>query len=327
MISREFAWRVFAREFNDATLEIPAGEERAPSYIVTPLGARINRVYVAGVLTENEKLERNGSIHYRARVSDRTGVFYIYAGQYDPEACNVLSKIEPPEYIALTGKGRKYSPSEGVSYVSIRPESITVVDKSIRDYWLLDVCRNMKERLEAIVEAGQMSEPDYETLVNLGYGPEMSRGIIAALEHYKKIDIESYKNILVDVLRYLVGGNGKEYAGLSDGTKNDAADLDVEFKTGDELANDDGFDEYEFEPTDEDSGAEADLSEHQEKFMEIITSFKGEEYINGIPWHELVATADSKGIEKNLIEEIVNNLLDTGKIYEPMLGRIKLMET
>ena len=32
MISREFAWRVFAREFNDATLEIPAGEERASWY-------------------------------------------------------------------------------------------------------------------------------------------------------------------------------------------------------------------------------------------------------------------------------------------------------
>ena len=44
MISREVAWRVFAGEYNSSNLEIKGEGERAPSYIVTPLGAMINRV-------------------------------------------------------------------------------------------------------------------------------------------------------------------------------------------------------------------------------------------------------------------------------------------
>ena len=49
---RETAWRVFANELNTSTLEIKATEEKMPSYLVSPLGAKINRVLVAGTLTE-----------------------------------------------------------------------------------------------------------------------------------------------------------------------------------------------------------------------------------------------------------------------------------
>ena len=41
---------------------------------------------------------------WRARVSDPTGVFYLSAGQYQPEAAIALSKIKPPTYVAVIGK-------------------------------------------------------------------------------------------------------------------------------------------------------------------------------------------------------------------------------
>ena len=41
---REVAHRVFAAEFDDATLSYSeSDEERAPNYVVTPTGARANR--------------------------------------------------------------------------------------------------------------------------------------------------------------------------------------------------------------------------------------------------------------------------------------------
>ena len=43
-MKRETAWRVFAGEFNDSTVEIKGQGEMSPSYVVTPLGAKINRV-------------------------------------------------------------------------------------------------------------------------------------------------------------------------------------------------------------------------------------------------------------------------------------------
>jgi len=55
--TREVAHRVFAAEFDDASLSYSeSDEERAPNYVVTPTGARVNRLFTAGVLTEVERV-------------------------------------------------------------------------------------------------------------------------------------------------------------------------------------------------------------------------------------------------------------------------------
>jgi RPA family protein len=262
------------------------------------MGAKINRIYVVGVLTDIEKLERNGNTHYRARVSDRTGVFYIYAGQYDPQVIKVLSALEPPAYIAVIGKSRLYSPSEGVTYVSIRPESITVVDKTVRDYWLLDACKSMKLRLEAVVEAQQMTPPEPEKLVKLGFDPAIAQGVMEALNHYDQPDLEQYKNMLVEVLKYLVVDNGEGHISIEKPVENNLKDLTAEFKTAEELADEEPIEDVE-------SAEELEFEEEDSKIM---------------------AAAVKNKIDKNAVEDIVNSLLDCGKVYEPMLGRIKRMD-
>ncbi|UCF08828.1 MAG: DNA-binding protein, partial [Thermoplasmata archaeon] len=123
MVAREVAWRVFAGEYNYTTYVETGSDERAPSYVVTPLGARINRLFIVGVLTDVENIGTDTEPMWRARVSDPTGVFYISAGQYQPEAAQILSTIKPPKFVAVVGKSRTYSPEEGVIYVSVRPET------------------------------------------------------------------------------------------------------------------------------------------------------------------------------------------------------------
>jgi len=87
-MKREVAWRVFASEYNDSTVEIKGEGEMAPSYIVTPLGAKINMSESGGLL--------------RAHVSDPTGVFTLYSGQYQQNATDALSSIEVPAFVAQT---------------------------------------------------------------------------------------------------------------------------------------------------------------------------------------------------------------------------------
>jgi RPA family protein len=328
---REFAWRVFAGEYNKTSYEQTNTEVRAPSYLITPLGARINRIFIVGVLTELEKIERNGNITYRARVSDRTGVFYVYAGQFDPKVTKILSSLEPPTYIAVVGKSRLYSPKDGVTYVSIRPESVVEVDKSVLDYWLIDTCKSMKQRLEAIVEAQKMDEPELENLVKLGFSSEVANGVLEALKHYNSIDISAYKGMLIDVLKHLLLENGLGFVDTGEvplSGKN-IQDVTAEFKTGDQLNNDeeDSSLELEFESDIDQTIEIPNLAENQEQLLEVIGSFNNDKYNDGVPWHELVAVADSKGIDKLYIEDIVNDLMEKGKVYEPMLGRIKLMES
>ncbi|WP_455392858.1 hypothetical protein [[Eubacterium] cellulosolvens] len=331
MTNREVAWRVFAGEYNASTLQLEPAQEREPGYLITPLGAKINRMYVVGVLTDVEKLERNGNTHYRARVSDRTGVFYIYAGQYDPQVLKVLASLEPPAYVAVIGKSRMYSPSDGVSYVSIRPENIIVVDKSIRDSWLLDACKSLKVRINALIEAQQMEPPEVDKLIKLGFDATIAEGVIRSLKHYthKQPDIMQYKNMLVEVLKYLVLDDGESYISTEGFTEEDSKDFDLEFKTGDELtmeSEDENLadtEEFEFEPSSDESDDTLDHHEEEDQLLELIKSFDGEEFKNGVPWHKLMAEATDKGIDKNVIEGLVNHLLETGKIYEPILGRIR----
>jgi RPA family protein len=328
MAERELAWRVFAGEYNATNVQLEASQEREPGYLVTPLGAKINRIFVVGVLTDVEKLEKNGNTHYRARVSDRTGVFFIYAGQYDPEVIKVLSTLEPPKYIAVIGKSRMYSPNEGTNYVSIRPEKIAVVDKNVRDSWLLDASKNLKLRLEAINEASQMEPPEIDKLVKLGFEHSIAEGVVESMKHYSDVNIVQYKTMLVEVLKYLVTDDGGSYIASENTESEEVAELNTDFKTGDELTNDKGPDEsedLEFEVSEE-SGAEVneeDIQKQADQLFDIIATFKGKKYTHGVPWNELVEEATDKGIDKNAIEDLVNNLLDKGKIYEPMLGKIK----
>jgi RPA family protein len=201
---REIAWRVFAGEYADASLEHSSGGERAPSYVITPLGAKVNRLFLVGVITDVEDVGTEGQPMWRARLSDPTGIFHIYAGQYQPEASAALSKIKPPAFCAIMGKARTYSPEEGVIYTSVRPEMVKLVDAQLRDYWILECAKDMKKRIEAMTEAQGMNPATVDGLIALGYGKSLAEGVVLALQHYGKVDLERYRAMLTDALHYLL---------------------------------------------------------------------------------------------------------------------------
>jgi len=151
-VSREVAWRVFAREYNDAGLGFKEGEdERAPNYVATPTGAKINRLFVTGVLTEVERVGEDDLL--RARVSDPTGTFVVYAGQYQPDAVSFFADAETPEFVAVVGKARTYEPEDSDEvYTSVRPEEVNVVDAETRDRWNVETAQETLKRIEAVRE-------------------------------------------------------------------------------------------------------------------------------------------------------------------------------
>ena len=292
MIAREVAWRIFASEYN-SSIHVETGTgERAPSYVITPLGAKVNRLFVVGVVTDVENIGTDAEPMWRARLSDPTGVFFISAGQYQPEAAQILSKIKPPKFVAVIGKSRTYSPEEGVIYVSIRPETIKEVNSELRDYWVLDACRYLKKRLEIMSEAIQMENPTLENMISLGADRNLAESILSAIEHYDYIDISRFNGMLEDALKHLL----PEYQGIE------------------------GEKTIETEEPKEDEGAEGNL-ENEEKFLEIIEALDKD--VKGASWDEIMKEAEKKGMSRMQIEETTNSLLDKGLIYEPVLGRIK----
>ncbi|ARS88699.1 hypothetical protein [Natrarchaeobaculum aegyptiacum] len=184
--SREVAYRLFAAEYDDASLShTESDEERAPNYVVTPTGARTNRVFVVGTLTEvadvNEEM-------VRARVVDPTGAFVVYAGQYQPDELAFLEQVSPPAFVAVTGKARTFEPEDGDRvYTSIRPESIATVDAETRDRWVVSAAERTLERIGTYASAATIDargDDLADALAEAGVDRGLAAGIPLAQDHY-----------------------------------------------------------------------------------------------------------------------------------------------
>jgi RPA family protein len=293
---REVAWRLFAGEYNDANLEVEGQGERAPSYVVTPLGAKVNRIFVVGVITDVENVGTDMQPMWRARVSDPTGTFHVYAGQYQPEAAAALAKLKPPVFGAIVGKSRVYQPDSGGTYTSIRPEAIKEVDERVRDFWILEACRSLRKRLDAMAEAQKMDPLTKEGLVSVGVKAALAEGIVQAANHYGKADLSRYTAMLAESLRYLL----------------------PEYREGPAS---------EAEPTVTSPAAKPGAKEPEEptadedKVLEVIAALDKDG--KGAPWEGILDAAGKAAVAKDKLEEAINSLLDKGLIYEPILGRMK----
>jgi len=182
--TREVARRVFAAEFNDATFTFKeSDDERAPLYALLPTGERANRVFVSGTLTETEDIGED-SEYWRGRVVDPTGTFFVYAGQYQPDAASTLRDAETPTYVAVVGKPRTFETDDGSVNVSLRPESITMVEEAVRDRWVVEAAERTLDRVEAFDEEGN----EYAERARAEYGEDLSAYRNAVLEALEDFD-------------------------------------------------------------------------------------------------------------------------------------------
>jgi RPA family protein len=314
-MKRETAWRVFASEYNDSTFEIKGEGEKTPSYVVTPLGAKVNRLFIVGVLTDVENISESGEL-LRAHLSDPTGVFTLYSGQYQQEATDALSNIEVPAFVAISGKSRTYSPEEGTLFVSVRPEKVIEVNADVRDQWILETCTSTKERIEAVFEAMKMKPANAYDMRKLGYSRDLSEGVVAALKNYGDVDLEKYITLIRESLQYIIPG------------KDTLPDLEVkeeEVVEEKELeVEEDVKEEASVEKPvakAEEAGEKEEGSEEIEKtVLEVIKEIEGDD---GASWDAITEKCEKKRIDRDAVEEALTTLMDKGLIYEPILGTIK----
>ena len=310
-MKRETAWRIFAGEYNDSKIEIKGEGEMTPSYIITPLGAKVNRVFIIGVLTDVENVSEDGNL-VRAHISDPTGVFTLYSGSYQKDITDSLANIEVPTFIAVIGKVRTYSPEEGTMFVSIRPEKIMEVSADIRDKWIIETCKNTKSRIEALVEAMQMNQSSEFDLKKLGFSRELSEGIVVALKNYQDIDLNKYISLIQESLQYLRPNADTNQQIIKD------KDEHIE-KTSEnvvEKKQETSTDQTKKEDTTEDTKS----ADTEKKVLDIIKEVEGED---GALWDAITDKCEKENINKELVEEALTSLMDKGLIYEPVLGTIK----
>ena len=303
-MKREPAWRIFAGEYNDSTVEIKGSGEKTPSYVVTPLGSKVNRLFAIGVLTDVENVSEDGEF-VRAHISDPTGVFTLYSGrQYQQIATDQLLNIEVPAFVAVIGKARTYEPEEGALYVSIRPETVREVNAEARDRWIIETCMQTKHRVEAVIEAMKMNQSNEYDLRKLGYSKDLSEGIVVALKNYGDVDISKYLALVRESLQYTIPS--KET--IPDIEKEEKIELKEQKKIKKEEKK-----EKEVEKTE-------DSEEIENIVLETIKEVEGED---GAAWDLIVEKCKKNNLDENTIEEALTSLMDKGFIFEPVLGTIK----
>ena len=205
MNMRETAWRVFATELNASTLEIRATEEKSPSYIVSPLGAKINRVLVAGVLTEKENVGTPDDPRWRARIQDVNGSFYLSIGMYQPEALAAMADIEVPCYVAAVGRVKAFTNTEQRTFINVRPEHIVPISESVRNEWVLETAKSTWKRLTNTKRALNAGDATVNDLIALGMSAFEAENICYALDNYPQMpDSAAYLKTIQSALRMLL---------------------------------------------------------------------------------------------------------------------------
>lgn len=139
----EGAARLFAGEFNRSTLMVAGEDPQSPGWIVTPGGAWCRQVFLAGALTE---VHEAGDL-VTARVADPTGGFDLSCGSSTAPAAEQLRQIPRPAFVTVSGRAQAYKKNGGLS-LSIRPEQVRVIDRAVRDQWVIRTAQAMLARLE-----------------------------------------------------------------------------------------------------------------------------------------------------------------------------------
>ena len=206
--SREVAKRVFAEELKSANYSFRDGAEQnqyAPSYLLTPTGAKCNRVFVVGTLIEKDNIGTDKE-YWRGRVVDPTGSILIYAGEYQLEAAHILANMDAPSYIAVVGKPNLYQTEDGNIIISLRAESISKVDENTRNQWIIDTARRTLERIDTIKNVNPASvSSDFTTADNVPVTTSSStpaQDAERALQHYHT-DVGHFREMVLRALTSL----------------------------------------------------------------------------------------------------------------------------
>ncbi len=316
MVAREPAWRVFAHEFNQSTLQYKEDEERGPTYVISPTGAKINRMFVVGVLTEVEDVRSSHDL-WRARVADPTGSFTVYAGQYQAEAAAFLAQAETPQFVTVLGRGRLYT-RDDTTHASIWAKEVTTTTELVRNNWIITTAERTLDRLEAFklaVSSGTRDEALRETLRARDIHPVLIDGVVRAIDHYTAGDV------IADMLPTITTALGtldepRGFAPAAESIRSRGGDGSTAVEEGDRTQERAKVTEADAEE------AHEELVANKEQVIEMVKTLDNG---SGVPYDALIESLEARGLTEEDVEEAVQDLMDEGKCYEPKIGILKLI--
>jgi len=134
--------RVFAGEYAGATLSVQDEDSGNPAWVVTPGGAWCRFMFLSGALTEVAAI--GDMVH--ARIADPTGVFDLVLGGRNTALAETFCSLPVPSFVTVSGRAQLFR-KNGEVRLSVRPDKVLVVDRLVRDRWVLATAKSTVARL------------------------------------------------------------------------------------------------------------------------------------------------------------------------------------
>ena len=315
---RQTATRLFAREFYESSLPDGGQGEYDPRYIVTKLGARVIRMFVAGVIERLERRDTERGPMFSGAVRDPTGLHLWSVGSFRPELHiemeELVARFDGGDrfLMACIGKSNHYTTEDGGFRCRMQMEDYAIIDREVYATWLVDTANHTMRRIDALGKAQSAETSDSNTLRDAGVPEDLVDGLGLAMNHYGDWDAEGYK---VGVLQALSAAEGR----VTSFEEHEAVSTSEE-STIDEATEDE---ETEDESVESPPPSDGDL-DIETVVLEIIAEHAGAE---GIDYDSIMKHCAQRGLsDEDSIEDVIYALRDDKcEIMEPRFGWFKPM--
>ena len=304
-ISRQSAVRLFAQEYRDASLTEEGSGEYDPSFVITKIGAKINRALVCGVIDRMERREGDSGPNYSGHVRDPTGSYLFSVASFQPELHpdfeELLARFESGDrfLLALVGKARWFETEDGGMFTSLRAEEFTVIDRECYTNWLVETAEATLRRIDAHSTSIE-ADPTPAALEAAGVPRDLVDGLILARGHYGEFDPEGYR---VGVLQALSMATGR--TSLMEPPQPTATTLEETASQAPESS----------EPA-------AEPGDAIELILETVRSRDTGE---GVEYNDLVTALVHGGHSRESAEDAIDQARDQGEVMEPRFGFFQLV--
>ncbi|MED5485647.1 MAG: hypothetical protein VYE59_03425 [Candidatus Thermoplasmatota archaeon] len=298
---RQPAIRILAQEYSESTLKQQGSGEFDPAFIITKLGAKVNRLVAMGLLELMERRESSSGLFWTGRIRDPSGLHFFSIGTFQPEelqiqADELLARFqqEEPVRIMMVAKSSMRQSDEGSIFTGLRPEEIRIIDSKEYANLLIEACDSTMKRIEAFRNSEKI-EQTHSEYKKAGIPNDLIEGLLLSRGHYGEIDSEFHK---LNVLRALA---------IAEGGSNQT-----------ELVNE--------EIIPKEMVSEESINSNEVNYKEIITKYiETNDGPNGVDFESIVDYCMKNNGERETSEITIENMVEDGELFEIKFGWYKLV--
>jgi uncharacterized protein len=299
---REPAWRVVSRELESSLEEERGSGERAASYVISPFGARMNRVLLGGTLSPAESIGRDpAQPFWRSRLSDPTGAVAVTAGGFQPRAMAQLRASDSPRPALVVGKVHLYKGRDGTGFLSVRAEALRPVGENEERAVLAEAIGQTLDRLDLVDRLSRARPESVETLAQEGVPAVWIAAAQESARRYPDVDRVQFRRELRAAIRRV--------AGLSRASDVPSPPPTVQIRRDPPPL-----------PAEPPSAAERAEESLVLEFLDQVADASLDAYADR---RELLARVGSRGIGPARAEAVLTRLEDEGVVEEPIVGKLR----